>query len=170
MAYQIVVSDTTAITHLAKIGALNILHQLYTTIYIPDAVYVELTSHGLKNPGSYEAQTYPWIKRVSVKDKPLVDTLLKTLDAGESEAIALAKQMNADLLIIDEKLGRGHAKKMEITIVGMVGVLLSAKKKGVTLKVQPYLDRLITTGFKLSPKIYNMALDAAGENEAFKKA
>ncbi len=170
MITKIVVSDTTAITHLAKIGALNILHQLYPVIYIPEAVYSELTSGGSRVPGAYEAESFPWIKILQVKNKAGVKLLVKTLDQGESEAIALAKEIKADLLIIDEKLGREEAESMGIKIVGIVGILLLAKKKHIITKVKPYLEHLRCSGFRMNQQLYDTALNLANEKTIDKEA
>jgi len=166
----IVVSDTTAITHLARIGALNIIHQLYMTIYIPEAVYSELTNNGSNIPGAQEAKTYPWIKTKKVRNKDRVNTHAKLLDPGESEAIALAEELNADLLIMDEKIGRKYAKSLGIDITGMIGILLLAKERKLIISVKPFLDRLMATRFKLGMRLYNQALELAGEKTTIKKA
>ena len=170
MKTKIVVSDTTAITHLARIGALNLVHQLYMTIFIPEAVYLELTSHGSNIPGANEAKSYPWIKMQKVKDKRRVDLHSKILDLGESEAIALAEELHADLLIIDEKIGRTYAKSLGIEITGMIGILLLAKERKLITSVKPFLDRLMATKFKLNIRLYNQALELAGEKKMIKKA
>ncbi len=170
MITKIVVSDTTAITHLAKIGALNILHQLYPTIYIPEAVYSELTSGGSHVPGAYEVESFPWIKTLRVKNIAEVESLGKTLDQGESEAITLANEIKADLLIIDERLGREKAESMGIKIVGIVGILLLAKKKNIIIKIEPYLEHLRCSGFRLSQQIYDKALNLANEKSLDREA
>jgi len=170
MKAKILVSDTTAITHLAKIGALHLVHQLYMKIYIPEAVYLELTAHGNRVPGAKEVASYPWIKTQKVKNVEKVRSLSKFLDPGESEAIVLAKEIMADLLIIDEKIGRVHAKAAGLNITGMIGILLLAKEKKLIPKVKPYLDKLIATRFKLSMKLYNQALSMTGEKSEIKKA
>lgn len=170
MKKRIVVSDTTAITHLAKIGALNLIRQLYIDIYIPEAVYNELTSHGENIPGAKEVIAYSWIKVKKVNDSARVDSLLDLLDPGESEAIVLAQEINADLLIIDEKTGRGYAKSLGLNITGMIGILLLAKEEKLIPTVKPYLDQLISTKFKLGNNLYEQALLLSGEKESIKKA
>lgn len=166
----IVVSDTTAIIHLARINALDLVRRLYMSIYIPDAVYHELTVHGPSIPGAREVINCTWIKRRAVSNKGQVLALRRTLDPGEAEAIALAQEINADLLIIDEKKGRAHAKSLGLDITGMVGILLMAKERGLIEQVKPYLDKLLATNFKLGMGLYNQALSMAGEMTEVKKA
>ncbi|MDP5208122.1 DUF3368 domain-containing protein [Microbulbifer sp. 2205BS26-8] len=160
---RIVVSDTTAITHLAKIGALHILQKLYGEILIPEAVVSELAQVKRAQPGALQVLNSPWIKVVPINNQTVVNKLTRHLDLGESEAIALSLELDADVLIIDEVAGRAVAKKLVHSIIGMVGVLLEAKKKGHVTQVKPYLDKLRSTGFRLGEDIYKLALTRAGE-------
>ena len=103
---MIVVSNTSPITNLAAIGQLDMLQQLYAKVLIPQAVYGELTFGGVIQPGGREAQTLPWIETKQVTDRVLVTALQMELDPGEAEAIALAVEVKADLLLLDERRGR----------------------------------------------------------------
>lgn len=163
---RIVVSDTTAITHLAKIGALNLLQKLYVEILIPEAVFSELSQVGKTQPGALQVLNSKWIKVVKIKNQAVVNKLTRHLDLGESEAIALSIELQSDILIIDEVAGRNVAKKLGRNIIGMVGVLLEAKKKGYIQSVKPYLDKLRATGFRLGDDIYNLSLKMSNEAQA----
>jgi predicted nucleic acid-binding protein len=162
---RIVVSDTTAITHLAKIGALNLLQKLYGEILIPEAVSSELAQVKLIQPGALQVLNSNWIQIVEIKNKTIVNKLTKHLDLGESEAIALSIELNADILIIDEVAGRAVAKKLVHSIIGMVGVLIEAKNKGYVPAIKPYLEKLRNTGFRMSEGLYQLALRTANESE-----
>ena len=86
------------------------------------------------------------------------------LDLGEAEAIACAREMKAELLLIDEKLGKEFALAENIHCKGVVGVLIDAKKQGLIQYLKPLLDDLIQNlKFRLSDKIYKLALQKAGE-------
>lgn len=161
---RIVVSDTTAITHLAKIGALNLLQHLYTEILIPEAVAAELTRAKRTQPGALQVLNSVWIKTVPIKNRHVADKLNQRLDLGESEAIALSLELGADVLIIDEAAGRSVAKRLVNSIIGMIGILLLAKKRELIPAVRPYLDRLRSTGFRMGDEIYEHALATAGES------
>ena len=167
---RIVVSDTTAITHLAKIDALDILHKLYGEVLIPEAVASELAQVKRTQPGALQVLNSYWIKTVKIRNKAIVEKLARRLDIGESEAIALSIELNADILIIDEMLGRTVAKKLVHSIIGMVGILLEAKKKGLINAVKSYLDKLRDTGFRMSDELYQLALRKAGESDSRKKS
>jgi predicted nucleic acid-binding protein len=102
----IIVSDTSPINNLAAINHLHLLHQLYGTVLIPEAVYRELTDPNFPVAGATEVQTLDWIKTCAVSDRPLVEALSNELDIGEAEAIALAVEISADQMLIDERQGR----------------------------------------------------------------
>lgn len=120
---MIVVSDTSPITSLAAISQLNLLQQLYGNVIIPEAVDRELTGSSTPVPGTIEVQTFNWIQTRVVSDRTLVTRLQQQqLDEGESEAIALAIELKAELLLIDERRGRTEANNLGIRITGVLGV------------------------------------------------
>ena len=82
---------------------------------------------------------------------------------GESEAILLAEQVGARFLLIDDARGRRIARGRGIPVVGVAGVLLSAKSRGVLAKVRPVLDTLSEVGYRLSPRLVAAVLERAGE-------
>jgi len=168
---KIVVSDTTAIIYLAEIEALHLLKILFQGIYIPEAVYHELTRGGDHLPGSKEIKSSPWIKVKKVDNyEHYSKKFSKPLHLGEAQAIGLALHMNADYLIIDELDGRHVAKEQKIKIVGMLGIFQKAKEKGLISSVRPYVEKLRCTKFKMSANLYNSVLEKAGELPIQKKA
>ena len=124
-----VVSNTTPILSFIKLNRLDILKSLYKEIYIPKAVYKEIEEG--KNKYYADISNESWIKVFKVKNKNLLEQLQKELDKGEAEAIALSLEISADLLLIDEKLGRKIAEEKGIKITGTIGALIKAKKKGI---------------------------------------
>jgi len=159
-----IVSNTSPITNLAGIGQLELLHQLYGSITIPQAVYNEMANIGRSVPGALEVQTLAWITVQPVTDSKQVEALRAVLDPGETEAIVLALELNAELLIIDEKPGRAIARQNNIPIIGVLGVLLEAKQQGSIAAVRPLVDRLINElAFRVSSQLYEVVLQSAGE-------
>ena len=100
---MIVVSDTSAINNLAAINQLQLLHQLYGTVLIPEAVYRELTDSNFPVAGATEVQTFAWIQTRAVSARAIVEALSNELDIGEAEAIALAVEIKAEQVLIDER-------------------------------------------------------------------
>lgn len=160
-----IVSNTSPITNLAGIGQLDLLQRLYGTITIPQAVYNEMVGIGRTVPGAIEVQILPWIETHSVTDLNQVVSLRTILAQGEAEAIVLALELNAEFLIIDEKPGRTIAKQYEINIIGVLGVLLEAKRQGLIVTVKPLMDQLINqVDFWVSRQVYETVLQTADES------
>jgi predicted nucleic acid-binding protein len=161
---MIVVSNTSPIINLAAIGRLELLQHLYGTIAIPQAVYHEIAVRGSGQPGAIEIQTSTWFERRHVRDAALVQRLKQHLDAGESEAIALAIEMQADQLLLDERRGRMIAKQQGVRVMGLLGVLLVAKRQGLLETVRPVLyDLRAVAGFWIDPELFTQVLESAGE-------
>jgi uncharacterized protein len=160
---MIVVSDTSPINNLAAIGQLGLLQQLYGNVIISTAVYQELLNAGATDPGTLAIQTLNWIQTRSVTNLALLQTLQNNLDIGEAEAIALAVELNADRLIIDERRGRNEATRLGLQVTGLLGILLAAKRQGLIPLVQPVLDDLMAQGFWVRAQLYAEVLELAGE-------
>ena len=125
---MIVISDTTPLISLMKADCLDILQSIFGEVIIPEAVYDELTANTNYPREASMINGSRYISKESVINYQSVDELMgKTgLDIGESEAIVMVKEKNADLLLIDEHRGRQTAKEMGIAVVGTVGLLLRA--------------------------------------------
>ena len=161
---MIVISDTSPLINLAWIGKLSLLEQLYGSLLMPTAVWQEAVEMGAGQPGSTEIKAAAWIQIVEVQNTPLVIALQQDLDAGEAEAIALALEQNADLLLIDERLGRTTASRFGLSYIGLIGVLITAKKQGLLTAIKPDLDMLRrVAGFYISDQLYHRILEDQGE-------
>ena len=161
---MIVVSDTSPLMNLAVVAHLQLLHHLYDTVIIPEAVWYELSSLSSQHPEVIDMQTLSWLDRQTVTVRAVVNALLVELDLGEAEAIALAVEKQADLVLIDERRGRQVAARMGLTAIGLLGILLEAKRKGYVSAVQPIVDDLIAkAGFWVSRQLYARILQAAAE-------
>jgi hypothetical protein len=159
-----VVSNTSPITNLAAIAQLDLLHQLYQEIAIPQTVYDEMADIGKTVPGTLEVQTLPWIKKQQISNLKLWESLQFNLDPGEAAAIVLALELKAELLIMDERPGRTMARQYGLPVIGILGVLVEAKDKGLIRGVKPLMDRLVNeVGFRVSRQLYETILQRAGE-------
>ncbi|MEH2232185.1 MAG: DUF3368 domain-containing protein [Nostoc sp.] len=162
---MIIVSDTSPINNLAAINHLHLLQQLYGTVLIPEAVYRELTDPNFPVAGAIEVQTFIWIQTRPVQDRTLVEALSNELDIGEAEAIALALEMKADQVLIDERRGRMIAARLNLGYTGILGILVEAKSQRLISAVKPLLDALINqAGFWVAEPLYNRVLQLVDEN------
>lgn len=160
-----VVSNTSPITNLASIGQLELLPALYGRIVIPQAVFAEMTVDE-QAPGAVEVRGANWVSVHDVGNRALVNSLSLELDAGEAEAIACAVETQADLLLIDERLGRRIAVRLGVRVMGLLGVVIQAKRAGLIGRVRPLLDDLIgKAGFWISKDLYAAVLAAAQESQ-----
>ncbi|MBR2810377.1 MAG: hypothetical protein IKD69_03260, partial [Solobacterium sp.] len=125
---MIVVSDSTPLITLMKAGTLEILHSMFGTVQIPEAVFFELTGNERFRDEADMIRNCSFIQVVKVHDPSRVEFLQRVtgLDLGESEAIIFADETNADVLLMDEAAGRRVAKNMRLPLAGSVGILVNA--------------------------------------------
>jgi predicted nucleic acid-binding protein len=153
---MIVISDTSSITTLLQIGKAGLLRQLYDQVLIPESVRSELL---VSHPSLPE-----FLRCETVHDFRTVERLLVELDLGEAEAIVLALEQKADLLLIDERNGRRVALREGIPFTGLVGVLVESKRKHLIPSVREILSEIEdTTTFYVSEQTKVLALKSAGE-------
>ena len=162
-----VVSNTSPLSALSIIGRLGLLRSQFGTIRIPMAVWTELSrlEHESGKQALEQARAERWIQVHETANRPMVGILSTTLDAGESEAIAMSLEWPADLLIMDESSGRAMARNLNIRITGTLGVLLKAKRDGEIPSLKVEMDRLMqVAGFFVSERVRKTFLAEAGEN------
>ncbi len=161
---MIVISDTSPINNLAAIGQISLLRQLYKTVIIPEAVYKELIGPP-PEAGAEEIRNSNWIQVRSVTDRATVEALVsKRLHIGESEAIALALELGADQVLVDDKSARIAAENAGLRFTGIIGILIEAKSRGLIDEIRPLLDSLRSpVNFWISESLYTLALRTAGE-------
>ena len=128
---MLVVADSSPLIALCRIGKLELLHEVFGQLLIPDAVWQEVVASYPEKSGASVIASASWLERRSVQDLMLVNLLRQDLGAGESEAIVLAREVEADVLLMDERRGRNAAKRLGLTCTGLVGVLLEARRLGV---------------------------------------
>jgi len=161
---MIVVSNTSPLTNLAAIGHFDLLHELYGEVHIADGVWQELNAREQRWPGRDEVAAANWIELHAVRNQALVTALRRDLDRGEAETIALALELSADLVLLDEREGRHAAQRLELHVAGVVGLLLEAKSRSAVATIRPHLDALRhKAGFYLAEGVYHSALALAGE-------
>ncbi|MBN9690820.1 MAG: DUF3368 domain-containing protein [Verrucomicrobia bacterium] len=156
---MIVVADTSPLIALSRVQRLDLLREMFGTLLLPDAVWNELTGEGMERPGAVSVLEAKWIERKSVEDRALVSVLRRDLGAGESEAIALARETNGCVLLMDERLGRSVAKRLGLQVTGLVGVLVDARERGLLRDPKGVVDDLQElAGFWLSPELRGLII------------
>lgn len=155
-AFRVTV-DSSSLIGLAQINQFELLKELYTEVYIPEAVCQEVVIKGKGEPGSKETEKAVhngWIIKKAAADKIAVKALSSTLGEGESEVIILYKELGLDYAIIDEKTARYMAELMDVNLIGVIGVIDMAIGKGFDINKKVLVDQLIEKGFRISSKLY----------------
>ncbi len=160
---MIVVSDTTPIISLLKINRLDLLEKAFGEVLIPNAVYEELTADKRFAEEAKMIQNASYIKNVLVLNPEAVRILKMAtgLDQGESEAIVLADEKKADILLMDEAKGRTISGQMGITIMGTIGLLMSSYEDKLLSsdEVRKCIDGLQSSGRHIGERHYQMLLN-----------
>jgi predicted nucleic acid-binding protein len=163
---MIIVSNTSPLTNLATIGEFELLKLLFDEIHIPEAVWDELHAGGRDWPGRLEVASADWIHRHIITNRLSASALQRDIDQGEAEAIVLATEIHADMILLDEKQGRHAAVRWGLKPLGVIGIILEAKKRGLLEKVRPRMDLLReNAGFWIHEGLFQYALNLAGELE-----
>jgi len=148
---MIVVSNATPIISLASIDKIDIFKHFFDKVYIPQAVYDEIKS---KRAYGYKEIDDKFFQVKTIKDKFAQNILLNDLDLGEAQTIVLAKEINADIVLIDETIGYNLAKSQELNVKRTLSFLIASKNKGYIEEVKPLLDDMISKGRWISHKVY----------------
>ncbi len=153
---MIVVSDTSPLTALLTVGQSDLLAKLFDEVVIPEAVRDELLRHHSRLPD--------WLRVARIQDSARVRQYSQSVDAGEAEAIELARELHADRLLIDERKGRKLAVQEGLSVIGLLGVVLLARRKGLVPSARTLLQRLDDeAGMYLTADIREAALKSVGE-------
>lgn len=163
MKRPIIVADAGPLIALAKLEQLELLQQIFSAIHVPETVYLEVTHQQARD----DAQLLTAFIQTSAELHPVlssdfVDELSLSLDDGEIQALALAKDLECGVLM-DEARGRKIAGYYDISVVGVLGVLLQAKKLGLVESVSPLISTLQKANYRLSPALVEKVLSLAEE-------
>lgn len=157
---MLVISDSSPLIALSRINSLNLLKNLYKKILIPEAVAKEISSENIKK---INLNKLSWIGIKPLNQPLTVNILSVSLGKGESETIALALELKADLAILDELAARNIANSLNLRFTGTLGVLLKAKTKNLIPSIKETLDDLIKHEFRISSQLYQDILELAKE-------
>jgi predicted nucleic acid-binding protein len=154
-----IVSNSTPLIAFARIGELELLHQLVQHLLVPEAVWEEVTEAGSR-PGT-EIRKATWVEVRAVRIIPL--EIVPLLDRGEVEAIALAEDVAANELLLDERAARAVATARGLKIIGSAGLLARAKHQGRISTVRPFLEHMQAQGIRYGQRFVEAFLRQLGE-------
>lgn len=151
----VIISNASPLIGLAGIEQLHILKRLWSEIVIPEAVYKEVVIEGKGKQGAntIEKACKEWIKVVSVKNRAEVEVLQTVLDEGEAEVITLGQEIQADLLILDNREPRNFARTINLKVIGTIGVIRLAWMKGLITEPIHEINKLCLNGFWIDEKL-----------------
>ncbi|MBI3166600.1 MAG: DUF3368 domain-containing protein [Chloroflexi bacterium] len=155
------VADAGPLIFLAKLDRLNLLGN--EDIRVPAAVMMEIGAKADEACKRIEQAANTWIKVQEVTNRETVQLLLAGLDLGEAEVIALAKEVNADFVLLDDLDARRFARRVGLSAIGTIGILLTARLKGDIPSLREEIARLQTHGFRISKFLLDEVLKTAGE-------
>jgi uncharacterized protein len=159
----LVVADSSPLILLSRLSLLDVLPRLYDEILVPRAVYREVVEDGEGRPGAEEISEKEWIQVVAEDATAVLRRGLDNLGIGEASAIALAVELGADLLLIDDRQGRAAAERLGLEIRGTLGVLVAAKRAGLIMELGPVVGKLKQEGAWLSDVLLRRVLESVGE-------
>lgn len=163
----IVVADAGPLIGLARAGRLELLHRLYETVWIPPAVLDELKVSS-NRPGASRLESAlaaGWLEIQGLPESADASLTLLTplVDPGEAAAIVLAEHIDCRFLLIDDWRGRNIAQRRGLPVVGLAGILLTAKHHGLIDAVLPVIQELEQEGYRLSSRLVHEITRLADE-------
>lgn len=152
-----VVADSSCLIGLAEVNLFTLLKELFSEVYISNAVYDEVVIDGKGQAGANEtdfAVQEGWILKESANDELVLNSLTTILGRGEAEVIILCKQLNLDYALIDERIARDTAEILNVNTMGVLGIIDLAVHRGFPINKKKVVDKLIDVGFRISEKLY----------------
>ena len=140
MDSPVVVVNSTPIIFLHNIGHLDLLQKLYGKVFIADAVHKEVIIDSTNINSSYDfISMCDWIDVIKIKNDSARKTFISSLHIGEVETMILAMEKSADLCVLDDLLARKHAKRLNLNVIGTLGIFIAAKKLNhIDAVIAPY--------------------------------
>lgn len=155
-----IISDASPLIVLLKTNKLSLLKELFEKILVPEAVHKEITA---KEHEKTIFNKIEWIETSTIRNTEMTTLLEKLIDRGEAEAIVLAKELNATLLIDDAK-ARKYAKLLNVDVIGTLGLLKIAKNRGLISSVRKTINDMLTEGYYIEDKLIKKILKDVGES------
>jgi predicted nucleic acid-binding protein len=158
-----IVSNSSPLISLGTGGLLHLLQELVDEVAIPERVWQEVVLDAPERPAASDLRDAGWVRVMQVTDVAYVQRLCAEIDPGESEAIALARQLGIPILL-DERRGREVARREGVPVIGTGGALLRLKERGVVPAITPCMLQLLAAGWRASPALLAELYRLAGES------
>ena len=152
-----IIGDSSALIALSVVDKLELLEKLYKNLYVPQAVYDEVTHIGRPQSDKLKQFLQGRVKMVDLNLTKL------GLGLGELEAITLYKELDAEVLLIDDNRAKKYAVLNNVKVIGSLGVLIKAKEEGYIEKVKPFLESIMKSEVYISDKLILTVLEICGE-------
>lgn len=163
MHKKIIVINSTPIIALSSIDEIILLKQLYNEVFIPEAVKNEIFAKPDSKAKNDIEKSLDWLIVKSISNTEARRFFKVQLHEGEVEVMILGKEMNADVLVIDDYIAREYAKHLDFKVTGTIGVLLKAKENKLIKEIKPLLNKLIKNGIYIGDKLYKEILMISNE-------
>ncbi len=158
------VVNASPLIYLAQLDRLDLLRRGADEVLVPPTVLREIAAKPDPSTSRIDAALRTWLRREMPRDRKLLEVLKLELDAGEAETIALAYERMADRTVMDDLAGRRYARRLGLSLVGTLGLLLAARLRGEIRSLKSELERLRAVGFYASETLVQEVLRAAGES------
>ncbi len=155
---MILIADSSALVALSIVDKLDVLEKLFGEVYVPRAVYNEVSQENKAE--SYKLKNYCKDRVLDIQASANFNI---TLGKGESEAIVLYTEQNANFLLCDDKKAKKFAQSFGLKVIGSLGILLKAKERSFLSEIAPLIDILRGSRIFIDDKTYALVLGMAGE-------
>ncbi len=147
------VVNATPLVAFAVLGRLDLLHRMFDDVIVPATVYAETVTRAIDRPGAAAIAQADWLHIASAQASPTIEPMLLGLDAGEMEVLLLAREMQPDWVLIDDRQARRVARAMGLPVKGTLGILLASALAGWLSKEEALaaLQQLTHSGIHISP-------------------
>lgn len=158
-----VIVNSTPLIALCHVNQLNILKELYGEVIIPRAVYDEISVKKDSVCKKIVDESLEWIHVQKIQNVMAKAMFKSQLHDGEVEVMILAKEQNADVVIIDDQNAKKYAKYLELPVTGTLGILIKAKQVGYISELKPLLDVMVQNGIYIKNSLIEHCLELVGE-------
>ena len=163
MHKQSLVCDTSLLLYLGRMENENLLHALFKKVYVTEQVALELDVGRLLQSDTINPRLFDWITLVSISQGKINTLPPNRLGIGEQSVIAYAKMHANCVAGLDDRQARILAEHLGLKVVGVIGILLKAKRAGLLSSVRPFLEAAQAHGFRMAKELYEEAVRLAGE-------